>query len=236
MRETRNPLPARILLATVTTILLVAGPLGSAATAAPDHADAVEIFDRDVFVIVGSTLRQPTADTAPDAVLYNSGGVRLETSSTDPLTWGEWSAASATSTAHTIGGPTHPQTDVRLQFQGLIPGGVYSVFWGTLGPDSEQPLCPHVERTLPLDAFHPDPQAPDANSFVVDGSGAIEFRGRAPGALLDAYQVFFSVVYHAFGQTAYPFPNLGELRTQGPDCRSSFGEDSMRQLLVLQKW
>lgn len=236
MRETRNSLPARILLAFVTAVVLLGGPLGNAAIAARDHADGVETFERDVFVIVGSTLRNPTADTAPDAVLYNNAGARLEASPTDPITWGEWSGASATSTAQAVGGPTHSQTDVRIQLHGLIPGGVYSIFWGTLGPDSEQPLCPNVERTLPLDAFRPDPNAPDANSFVVDASGAMGYRGRAPGALLDASQVFLSVVYHASGQAAYPFPNVGELRTQGADCRSSFGEDSMRQLLILQKW
>jgi len=43
-------------------------------------------------------------------------------------------------------------------------------------------------------------------------------------------------VYHAFGESSYPFPNIGEQRTQGGSCRSSFGEDSMRQLLILQKW
>jgi hypothetical protein len=48
--------------------------------------------------------------------------------------------------------------------------------------------------------------------------------------------VFLSVVYHFYPETSYPFPNRGELLTQGANCRSSFGEDSMRQLLVLQKW
>ena len=57
------------------------------------------------------------------------------------------------------------------------------------------------------------------------------------GDLFDATQVFFSIVYHLYAdQSAYPFPNLGEYLTQGPNCRSTFGNDSMRQLLVLQKW
>lgn len=71
-----------------------------------------------------------------------------------------------------------PANDVRLRMQGLIPGGNYSVFWGTLGPDSEQPLCPGVERTLPLDAFHDDPQSRDPNSFVAASDGTAEFHGR----------------------------------------------------------
>jgi hypothetical protein len=64
----------------------------------------------------------------------------------------------------------------------------------------------------------------------------VDFHGRVDGDLLDASQVFVTVVYHFFGQTSYPFPNRGELLTQGDSCRSSFGEDSMRHLLVLQKW
>ncbi|MFN2503180.1 MAG: hypothetical protein ABR540_02915 [Acidimicrobiales bacterium] len=231
--RTRQTLPA-LLGTSLTTALLLVAPLGDTAMAAQDPSDGVEVHSRDVFVIVGSTLRNPTADTAADAPLYTNAGVPIETSPTDPVTWGEWSSASATSTAHTLGGRGRPRTDVRLELGGLIPGGVYSVFWGTLQPDSEQPLCPGVERTLPLDALHPEGDAP--NSFVVGPTGTVDFRGRVDGALLDASQVFFTVVYHAFGETSYPFPNVGELRTQGENCRSSFGEDSMRHLLILQQW
>jgi hypothetical protein len=213
-------------LAAALAVVMVTGPLGTAANASPDRADAVETFARDVFAIVGSTLRNPDGTTAPDAPLFNVAGVNLG------LTWGQWSAASAASVAR----PQGRRTDVRLQLAGLVPGGLYSVFWATLQPDSEQPLCPGVERTLPLDAFHPPADAPAPNAFVAGDSGAVEFRGRADAPLFDAGQVFFSVVYHAFGETAYPFPNRGELLTQGDNCRSSFGEDAMRQLLVLQKW
>ena len=232
-----NRNPARILASAAAALLLVSGPLAISASAAPDRADAVEIFERDVFVITGSTLRTPSATTEPDAPLFTNTGVAIESSPSDPVTWGEWMAASATSTAHTIGGPDGPRTDVRLTLTGLVPGGRYSVFWGTLSPDSEHPGCPGVERTLPLDAFQAAADAPDPNSFVVGADGAMDYRGRVDGALLDAGQVFFSVVYHFFAESSsYPFPNLGEFLTQGETCRSSFGEDSMRHLLVLQKW
>jgi hypothetical protein len=203
-------------------LLLVAGPLaGPAAAAAPDQADAIETMSRDVFVVVGSALRNPDATTAPDEPLYNVVGFQL------PLTWGQWSAGTATSRAATTGS----RTDVRLSFQHLVPNGVYSVFWATIEPDSVQPLCPGVERSLPLDAFKGA-----TNSFVADTAGGATFHGRVDGDLLAATQLFFSVVYHADGQTYYPFPNAGEFLTQGDDCRSSYGHDAMRQFLILQKW
>ena len=226
MRATHTS-PVRSLVVAVAAIVAFVGPLGAGATAAPpDQADALQIFNRDVHVIVGQSLRNPTADTAPEAPLFTVAGISLG------VTWGEWSQATATSTAHATG----KGTDVRMQLAGLVPGGLYSIFWGTLQPDSEHPGCPGVERTLPLDAFHPDASAPAPNAFVVGPDGTAEFRGRTDTALLDASQAFFSVVYHFYGETSYPFPNRGELLTQGDDCRSSFGEDSMRQLLVLQQW
>jgi hypothetical protein len=204
--------------------LLVSAPTAHAAPA--DQVDAVEVFERDVFVIVGSTLRTPSADTDPGAPLFNNAGVNLET------TWGEWSAATATSRASVIGGETHARTDVRLALTGLVPGGLYSVYWGTLGPDSEQPLCPGVERTLPLDGAGSTAKEPAPNAFFAGADGTAEFHGRTPGDLFAASQVFFSVVYHFFPETSYPFPNRGELL----NCRSSFGDDAMRHLLVLQQW
>ena len=222
-------------MAAISAAALLLVPLaGPAAASRPDQADGVETFARDVFVVVGVSLRNPTADTDPSAQLFTSSAVALQVGDRF-LTWGDWLAASATSRAQVLGSSTSPQTDVRLALHGLVPGGLYSVFWGTLEPDSEQPLCPNVERTLPLDSF-PGAVGPTPNSFVADATGAMDFRGRAGGDLLAATQVFFTVVYHFFGQAPYPFPNIGELRTQGDNCRSSFGEDSMRQLIFLQKW
>ncbi len=221
-----------ILLAALLALSTLAVPFAPrpAAASGADREDAVQIFNRDVYFVDGATLRNPTADTPPDAHLYSNVGALL------PLTWGQWSAASAASTVNTLGGPAGPRTDVRLQLKGLVPGGVYSVFYGTFQPDSENPLCPGVERTLALTAFQPERQAPDPSSFVADENGEGRYRGRIEGALLDAGQVFFSVVYHFDGMTYHPLPNRGEFLTQGEDCRTTYGLDAMRHLLVLQKW
>src|SRR5215217_7242325 len=60
--------------------------------AAPDPADIVEIFARDVYFINGSTLRNPDETTDPSKPLFNTAGVNLN------VTWGEWQNAQATST------------------------------------------------------------------------------------------------------------------------------------------
>jgi hypothetical protein len=215
-----------IVLAIAALLLVTVAP--PAGAAAPDSADAVEAFDRDVYVIVGSTLRNPDETTDPSAPLFTVSGVGMN------LTWGEWQAATGTSVVRQTGGPA-PRIDARLAFVGLVPGGVYSIFWATLGPDSENPLCPGVERTLPLISVDDD-QAPDASSFVAGADGTATFRGRADVALLDATQSYFTLVYHFDGQTWGSLPNHGEYNTQGEGCHSSFGDDAMRQLLVLQEW
>lgn len=220
---------AKLIRLVLAVAVLVAWPFAATAGAAPDPADATQVFNRDVFVVVGASLRNPSAETDPSAPLFTNTGIALD------VTWGEWSAASATTRAQVIGGPAGVRTDVRLALAGLVPGGLYSVFWGTLGPDSEHPLCQNVERTLPLDAF-PHAGGSTPNSFIADATGAANFRGRTGGDLLAATQVFFTVVYHFYGEAPYPFPNRGEFVTQGENCRSSFGEDSMRHVLILQKW
>jgi hypothetical protein len=194
----------------------------------PDREDAVEPFARDVFVVVDGRLENPTAGTSPDAQLFNLAGTPLD------VTWGRWTSASATSSAHTARNPNTPHTDVRIQLSGLVPGGVYSLFYATFGPDSRHPLCPGQERTLPLTARNRN-QAPDPSSFVADADGEAEFRARVDGSLLEATHVLYSVIYHFDGMTYHPLPNRGEHVTQGDDCRTSFGVDAMRQLTVWQK-
>lgn len=199
------------------------------ASAAPmvDAADAVEPYERDVFVIVGATLRNPDpASTAPDAPLFNVAGVGLG------ITWGQWTGASATSAMRVRGG----RTDTELAFSGLVPNGVYSVFYVTLGPDSENPLCPGVERALPLTS-RDRRQQPDASSLVAGPDGSALYASRVDGDLLGAQQVYVELIYHLDGQTYGPLPNRGESLTQSSQpCRSSYGEDAMRQLLVVQKF
>lgn len=236
MRTLSKSVPVRIAAGAVTVALALTGPLATGAFAV-DHADSVATFTRDVFVAVGPTLRNPDpSTTAPTATLFNVAAVRLEQSPNKPITWGQWSSATATSKATTMGAAGSRQTDFRLDFTGLVPNGNYSIFYGTLLPDSSQPLCPAVERTLPLDAVKPDRLARDPNSFVAGGKGNASYHGRVAGNLFHAQTVFLTVVFHAFAEpSAYPFPNVGEFQTQGPDCRSSFGEDSMRQLVIFQK-
>lgn len=229
MTSTRTLLTARIISALLGALLVMAGPLtgGAEAKVTLDREDYVQAFNRDVYFLDYSTLRNPTADTDPGERLFNDAGVAL------PVTWGEWSAASATAAARAVG----KRTEVNLAFSGLIPGGVYSVFWGTLIPDSEHPDCPGVERTLPLVSTAGKKQRPDPSSFIAGPDGRATFEGRADASLLDAYQSWYSIVYHLNGETYHPFPNAGEYFTHddGGPCRSTFGHDAMRQLIVFQK-
>lgn len=229
MTRTRTLLTVRTVAALVGGALLVAGPLtsGVQAKVVLDREDYVEVFDRDVYFVDHSTLRNPRADTDPGERLFNDAGVAL------PVTWGEWSAASATAAARTVG----KRTNVSLSFSGLIPGGVYSVFWGTLNPDSEHPDCPGVERTLPLISAAGKKQVPDPSSFIAGPDGQATFAGQADAALLDPDQSWYSIVYHSNGETYHPFPNAGQYLSHddGGPCRSSYGHDAMRQLIVLQK-
>ncbi len=217
------------------TMMLLLFTLGTALSSSAsqatgvDRADAVETFSRDVYVVVNGSLQNPNAETDPSEPLFHEFGANLG------LTWGEWQAATASSKAIQIGGPNRPTTDFQLRFDGLVPGGVYSVFYGTFGPDSENPLCPDVERTIGLPSLLKK-QQPDAYSFVADPFGSADFHGRVEGALLDAQQVFLSVIWHVDGETYGELPNRGEYFTQGPDCRESYGDDAFRHVVVLQKW
>src|SRR5262249_41314875 len=78
-------------------LTLYDAPFGAVAHAAsPDRADGIEVFKRDVFVIVGSSLRNPDDTTADSAPLFNVAGVNLN------VTWGQWKRATAQSTAHVV--------------------------------------------------------------------------------------------------------------------------------------
>lgn len=182
----------------------------------------------------GANLVNPDARTDPNVGLFTHSGLELQSPPDDPITWAEWSAATATSRVSTVGGPDGRRTDVRISMQGLVPNGLYSIFWLTLEPDSENSLCPGVERLLPLDAFKPDALAPDPSSFLSDGIGSAAFHGRVGGHLLAATSLYFVVIYHSDGSTYYPLPNRGEFHTQGPGCRSSFGVDALRHLVIVQ--
>ena len=217
-------------LALLTAAALMTGP-AHAGLIATDQADAVQVYPRDLYVIVGSTLRNPDSTTPSSAPLFNVAGVNLG------VTWGQWIRVSVTSTMTVstalFGGY---KTDVSLSLKGLVPGGVYSVFYGLISPDSENPLCPGVERTLAVPTTDTSGTHPDASSFVADSTGYATYAGRVSGNLLVAGQVYLTIVYHADRKTYHPLPNVGEYLTQGSACRSSFGEDAFRHLLILQKW
>jgi hypothetical protein len=218
----------RFLRSAVVVLVAAASCLISAPSArASDSADFVEVYERDVFVIVGSTLRHPDASTPHTKPLFNVAGVNLG------ITWGKWKSAAPVTTSVMAQGPTN--TTARFTFKRLKPGGVYSLFYGTISPDSENPKCPAVERTLPVTSFD-SAQVPDFASFIAKADGTAAFRGRIPGHPLNkAQQVYVQLVWHSNGETYGDLPNKGEFTTT-PTCRSSFGEDAMRQLTILQKW
>jgi hypothetical protein len=194
----------------------------------PDREDSVEPFAGDVYVANGPILENPTFETSSDTQLFNVAGTPLG------VTWGEWKGASSTSRARTVDRRSRTYTNVRVQMSGLVPEGVYSLFYATFEPDSRNPLCPGQERLLPLRSRDKD-QSPDRSSFVAGTNGEATFYARVNGRLLDARRVVYAAIYHFDGLTYHPLPNRGEFVTQGDDCRSSFGADAMRQLIVVQK-
>jgi hypothetical protein len=193
-----------------------------------DREDSVEPFNQGVFVVVDGNLRNPTFETSNDTQLFNNAGTQLG------ITWNQWKSASATAKARVVKKSGRPYTNVEVELNGLVPGGVYSLFYATFEPNSSHPLCPGVERTLPL-VSRDRHQSPDASSFVADANGEAVFRGKIKGRLLKATRVLYTVIYHFDGLTYHPLPNRGEHVTQGVNCRSSFGNDAMRQLIIIQK-
>jgi len=193
-----------------------------------DHQDGLQTT-RGMCSYCRSQLEKSRRRDSADAPLYTNTGIFLG------LTWAT-ETATANSTARVQGGANHRQTDVRIQLSGLIPGGVYSIFYITLTPDSENPLCPHVERGPAADGVQAPQASTRCSSFVADASGRADYNTQVDGDCSAHLQLIFEVVYHFDGRTYNTLPNRGEFLTQGGSCRSSFGEDAMRQLLILQKY
>jgi hypothetical protein len=212
-------------LALTMAFVVSAHPAG--ATTPPDQADAIKTYTRDVFVIVGSTLRNPDDTTANSAPLFNDAGVNLG------LTWGQWKAGTGTSAMRWVNGT---QTRGTLHLRGLVPGGFYSVFYITLGPDSENPKCTGgVERAVQFKSTNMN-QSPDRSSFRARADGTADYFASVPKNLLAASQVFVELIFHSDRKTYGALPNKGEFLTwNSATCRSSFGEDAMRQFLFTQK-
>lgn len=186
------------------------------------------VFRGDVFVNNGGALVNPTTANPGNTALFNVAGAPLK------LTWGQWQRASALSEAMTIGDASQPKTEVGIILHGLVPGGVYSIYYATFGPDTINPACPAVEHYLPLVKLRAS-GLPDPASFVADANGNAQYLARVDGNLLSAVKVVYNVIYHYDGHTYYPLPNRGEYLTQGSSCRSSYGVDDGRQLLIAQK-
>jgi len=210
-------------------VWLCAAALWTAAPAAwasePDREDSVDVLAADVYVLVSGQLRNPVAATPSAARLFNVAGSDLG------LTWGQFRAVRARSRVRC---KNNGRTDARIRLRGLVPDGVYSVFFGTFDPESRNPLCPNAERLLPLTSVDAE-QEPDGASFVADEEGEAFVHGRVGGCLLEAGKLDFVVIYHFDGLTYGDLPNRGEFVTQGPDCRSSFGSDAMRQTVIVKK-
>jgi len=222
--------PSRLIVAAViatglASIALVVWAPGAGASASDARTPAVAIvpFAGDVFTpnAIGSLIAVDPATAPLSAPLYSFEGNPLN------LTWGQWTAATATSLAKAEG----HRTDIEITMSGLIPNGVYSLFYTTFGPDSRNPICPAVEPLVALPALHPDRQLPDPYSFVADSSGAAFFHARVEGRLLDAQILIIDVIYHFDGNV------YGEVPTQGEsqNCHSTFGVNAMRQFLIIQK-
>jgi hypothetical protein len=232
-RRSRRALATLIATVLAAVGLVVQVPAASAdgggGNATPDRG--IVPFPGDVYTVGsnGSLIAVDPRQTPASAPLFNLAGEPLN------LTWGQFSSATASSEAK----QDRNQTGFDIALDGLIPNGVYSLFYRTFSPDSNNAVCPDVEPMVALTARHPQQQQPDADSFVADSSGQAEFDARVAGRLMDAQQVQIAVIYHFDANTYGPVANFAE--SQGPVasngglCRSSYGIDAMRQLLIIQK-
>ena len=192
-------------------------------------------FTGDVYTIdqEGDLIPVEITSTPLSAPLYNLAGDPLN------LTWGQFSSATAKSYAWTVTYKRTTYTDIAIGMSGLVPNGVYSLFYRTFGPDSNNALCPNVEPSVALTAAFPQFQKPDPDSFIANGSGKALFLASIGQDLLAAQQLQVSVIYHFNGQTYGPVANAAEangpVAGNGGLCRSSYGIDAMRQFLIIQK-
>jgi hypothetical protein len=114
---------------------------------------------------------------------------------------------------------------------GLVPNGVYSLFYQTFAPNSTNPVC-DLDPLVALTAAFPRLQRPDPGSFVASSSGKGLFLASVPGNLLAAQILEIVLIYHFDGHAYGPLPNSGEA---GNNCTSSYGIDAMRQMITIQK-
>jgi len=189
-------------------------------------------FSGDVFTVdQEGNLIAVGFETPTSAPLYNLAGDPLN------LTWGQFSSATAKSVAWNLSFRGTTYTQFLIALSGLVPHGVYSLFYRTFGPESNNAFCPNVEPSVALTAAIPQLQKPDPDSFVASSSGNALFFASVAQNLLAAQQLQVSVIYHFNGKTYGPVANEGE--SEGPvhegHCRSSYGIDAMRQFIIIYK-
>ncbi|MGO9958240.1 MAG: hypothetical protein ACLP50_20120 [Solirubrobacteraceae bacterium] len=235
-RSTRRALAIVIATGLASTALLMQAPVAGAhiGFTIPTPNVGIIPFPGDVYVLndQGALIPVDPTSTPQSAPLYNLAGDAMN------LTWGQFSSATAKSYAWTVTYHGTTYTNFLIGMSGLVPNGVYSLFYRTFGPDSNNAFCPNVEPSVSLTAAFPRFQKPDSDSFIASSSGrALFLAGVAQNLLADA-QVQISVIYHFNGQTYGPVANYAE--SLGPDpttgsCHSSYGIDAMRQFLIIQK-
>lgn len=195
-----------------------------------DREDDVDAVRTDVYVLVAGRLQNPVGfctqvpcspgETLPNEQLFNINGTALG------LTWGQFQAVNASSRVSCRRDGT---TDVRIRLTGLIPNGVYSIFYRQFGPDSVNPFCPNEERSRVVPNLCRGPGcesvAPDSR-VVADENGEANFVGRVNGCLLDSTTLLFDVIYHSNGTTYGELPNQLEFQTQLRPCQSGGDCDS----------
>jgi hypothetical protein len=219
-------------LATALTFVALA-PVAGASSKTAKRIPAVGLvpFPGDVFTVSsnGTLIAVDPNSTPPSAPLFNLAGSSLNE------TWGQFDSVTATSGAKALTRMGTISTDFRITLTGLIPNGVYSLFYRTFTPDSANPVCGTVgahDPLVALTAAHPKKQAPDSSSFAASTTGSAAFHARVAGNLLAAAQLQVWIIYHFDGHVYGPVPNMGESTST---CRSSFGIDAMRQLIIIQK-
>jgi hypothetical protein len=235
-RRLRSALLTCLALGLVVIGLVVQTPAAGASSSFPSLTPDVAIvpFANDVFWFTNDALSVvDPASTPASAPLFSEEGNPLN------QTWGQFSSATAKSYAWTTTRSGTTDTYFLIGMSGLIPNGVYSLFYRTFSPDSNNAICPNVEPSIALTSAFPELQRPDPDSFVASSSGRALFIASVAQNLLAAQNLTISVIYHFNGQTYGPVANAAEaagpVASNNGLCRSSYGVDAMRQLLIIQK-
>jgi hypothetical protein len=204
----------RIVAANVMLLTFAALPV--AASAWVNSVSTVANGGDVTYVTPGGFVGHPNLNTPADTPLHDiSGGASLG------VTWGQWQAATATTSKLRCN--ADGSNDVKVLLSGLIPNGLYSVFYRTFGPDSYNLLCPSEERAeLVLTCPNGACKTGVLDSHVVaDAKGNASLTGTVlGGCLLSDTQVFLEVIYHFDGHTYGQLPNKGEFQTQLTPCVS----------------